>query len=716
MPTASLIAREGRARWMAAAVTVVAAFTGASSAARAQERPDVAWFGGGTAADMLAMSPDGATFVTSNQLSELALKMWRIDGTFVQTLGAERFSPYGTASFSPDGRYLVAGHQGIAGSTDGTAVVFRVSDGALVRSLNPDALHSLNTAFTVAWSPDGATIAVAYNHYGGIELYDAASGALLRTLSQGGYSVAFSPDSRTVVGTTTSGVRLWNVADASVVRTLPTSGSLFSFSGDGRYVAVGKWLFSGESVYVFRTADGGLERAISPSRVESPWRIAFAPDQPLLIVAGSRDAAVPIPELNLFSDEAIQAYRLDGSLAWTFEHEYGIAFSAGFTPDGQTLMIAGGWRTVPPDASYVEGGDDSIQRLRPSDGVELAHFAGVRGGALGVGFSADSRRFVVATSNTTQVWRVADGTIEHTFNSPAGSAVFSSDGTRVVTAEGGPVRIWSVPGYTLERTLDAQAGQAVISVDGTLIGTAGGTTAKLWRVSDGAPLWSRPSNAGGIASVALSPDGQVLAAGCAGSVVRLWSTTDGVLLRSITGNNAVDSIAFSPDGTTIAVGEQAFGNNLKLYRTSDGGLVRSFAGSQGFQTQSLAFTPDGSMIVFSSGAHFIQFWRIADGTLARGYGKEYGSGYFPTMPIAVSPDGRYFGYGRQDHVVVMARNPFGAPACPADFSGDGAVNLQDFLVFLQAYALAEGRADFDANGAVNLNDFLAFLSAFAAGC
>jgi hypothetical protein len=25
--------------------------------------------------------------------------------------------------------------------------------------------------------------------------------------------------------------------------------------------------------------------------------------------------------------------------------------------------------------------------------------------------------------------------------------------------------------------------------------------------------------------------------------------------------------------------------------------------------------------------------------------------------VAVSPDGRYFGYGRQDHTVVMAQNP-----------------------------------------------------------
>jgi hypothetical protein len=55
-------------------------------------------------------------------------------------------------------------------------------------------------------------------------------------------------------------------------------------------------------------------------------------------------------------------------------------------------------------------------------------------------------------------------------------------------------------------------------------------------------------------------------------------------------------------------------------------------------------------------------------------------------------------------------------ACRPDFNRDGAVNVQDFLAFLSAYALADLRCDFDSNGLVNVQDFLAFLSAYAAGC
>jgi hypothetical protein len=54
--------------------------------------------------------------------------------------------------------------------------------------------------------------------------------------------------------------------------------------------------------------------------------------------------------------------------------------------------------------------------------------------------------------------------------------------------------------------------------------------------------------------------------------------------------------------------------------------------------------------------------------------------------------------------------------CPADVNGDGAVNIGDFLSFLQLFAAGDLRADFDGDGGVNVGDFLGFLSAYAGGC
>src|SRR5205085_7339154 len=123
------------------------------------------------------------------------------------------------------------------------------------------------------------------------------------------------------------------------------------------------------------------------------------------------------------SDIAIDAYRRDGSLAWSYYHAYGIAFQAGFTPDGQTLMVAGGWDTPP---NYVEGGSDTILRLNPTDGSEVLHFAGHRGLSNSVSFSPDSQLFASGGNITMQMWNVADGTVAHTFDNGASSVQFSN--------------------------------------------------------------------------------------------------------------------------------------------------------------------------------------------------------------------------------------------------------------------------------------------------
>jgi hypothetical protein len=55
--------------------------------------------------------------------------------------------------------------------------------------------------------------------------------------------------------------------------------------------------------------------------------------------------------------------------------------------------------------------------------------------------------------------------------------------------------------------------------------------------------------------------------------------------------------------------------------------------------------------------------------------------------------------------------------CPADMDGNGVLNVQDFLAFLQFYSAGDAmRADFNHDGVINVQDFLLFLSAYAAGC
>ncbi|MFG0259036.1 MAG: GC-type dockerin domain-anchored protein, partial [Phycisphaerales bacterium JB041] len=54
--------------------------------------------------------------------------------------------------------------------------------------------------------------------------------------------------------------------------------------------------------------------------------------------------------------------------------------------------------------------------------------------------------------------------------------------------------------------------------------------------------------------------------------------------------------------------------------------------------------------------------------------------------------------------------------CVADFNGDGSVNTQDVLSFLNAWNAGEGSADINGDGTVNTQDVLAFLNLWNTGC
>ena len=54
--------------------------------------------------------------------------------------------------------------------------------------------------------------------------------------------------------------------------------------------------------------------------------------------------------------------------------------------------------------------------------------------------------------------------------------------------------------------------------------------------------------------------------------------------------------------------------------------------------------------------------------------------------------------------------------CVADFNGDGAVNTQDVLAFLNAWNAGDSSADINGDGSVNTLDVLAFLNLWNAGC
>jgi hypothetical protein len=106
-------------------------------------------------------------------------------------------------------------------------------------------------------------------------------------------------------------------------------------------------------------------------------------------------------------------------------------------------------------------------------------------------------------------------------------------------------------------------------------------------------------HAGVVNDVRFSPDGQVLASAGADNAVRLWSVPSGQLRRVLAVHDSrlgVSSVAFSLDGKRLAA---CAGKTVRLWDARSGRLL-SAAGDLG-HARSLAFWPDGETLAVDTG-------------------------------------------------------------------------------------------------------------------
>lgn len=80
---------------------------------------------------------------------------------------------------------------------------------------------------------------------------------------------------------------------------------------------------------------------------------------------------------------------------------------------------------------------------------------------------------------------------------------------------------------------------------------------------------------------------------------------------------------------------------------------------------------------------------------------------------AIGPDGTLIVAGVGTDIRAF-RGPLGD--CRADFDGDGALTIFDFLAFQNAFDAGDMAADFDEDGTLTIFDFLAFQNEFDSGC
>jgi len=118
-------------------------------------------------------------------------------------------------------------------------------------------------------------------------------------------------------------------------------------------------------------------------------------------------------------------------------------------------------------------------------------------------------------------------------------------------------------------------------------------------------------------TVALSANGKLLASGSGDGTVEIWKLDYGTLLFTLTGHKSgIESLAFSPDGTVLASGSGGYGGadtmndyTIRLWSITDGSSLNVLKGHNG-GVLSLAFTPDGNLLMSGSDDGTIRIWGI----------------------------------------------------------------------------------------------------------
>jgi WD40 repeat protein len=109
-------------------------------------------------------------------------------------------------------------------------------------------------------------------------------------------------------------------------------------------------------------------------------------------------------------------------------------------------------------------------------------------------------------------------------------------------------------------------------------------------------------------AVAFSPDGSLLAMGNADNRLRLWNALDYRELLLCEGHESwVSSIAFSPDGQFLASG--SLDQTVKLWSVATGSCLATFKGHEGW-VWAVAFSPDGQTLVSGSHDQTVRFWDL----------------------------------------------------------------------------------------------------------
>jgi WD40 repeat protein len=203
-----------------------------------------------------------------------------------------------------------------------------------------------------------------------------------------------------------------------------------------------------------------------------------------------------------------------------------------------------------------------------------------------------------------------------------------------------------------------------------------GGTVRLWNVPNpthprplGQPLSSGPGEgaAGGpnnVLSVAFSPDGHTLASSENDGTIQLWDVAapshSRPLGQPLTGDQVIDSMVFSRDGHMLVGGGTSGTNStgtIKLWDVADLAHPRpvsqALTGTSNTTVTSMVLSPDGHTLASGNFDGTVRLWDIADAEYPRPIGQPLIGGGAQVNSVAFSRDGHTLASGSFDGTVRL---------------------------------------------------------------
>ncbi len=236
--------------------------------------------------------------------------------------------------------------------------------------------------------------------------------------------------------------------------------------------------------------------------------------------------------------------------------------------------------------------------------------------------------------------------------------VFSPDGhTLAAASQYTTLSLWDVDtGQPFQVITETEAiGTFRLSSDGRTLATEGYYGVHVWDIASGrlvrtlgeeGVLWNTISFSLDSCTAYAEGSGQVASAWK--EVAGVWDLSTGEWLYTLESAPAHD-VAFSPDGTLLAVSSYATGefDTIKVLDARTGRLLSALDGP--WNSRFLTFSPDGRQLATGSSDNVVQIWNVTTGQVFH----TLGDPAYSSKPVAFSPDGHFLAVWSDDSTMQL---------------------------------------------------------------